>query len=59
MTPTLLAHGGTGGLIVESAIVVAILAVAIAIWVANRGKTEEEMEELLQSKIDEWTNEKR
>jgi hypothetical protein len=37
----LIAHGGIGGAIVEAAAALAIVAVALAVWVSNRrGKDE-------------------
>ena len=38
----LLAHGGWGGLAVELASVVAILAVGLALWVGNRRERSDE-----------------
>jgi hypothetical protein len=35
-TPELLAHGGTGGALVEAALVVTVAAVFIAIWLRER-----------------------
>jgi hypothetical protein len=37
----MIAHGGTGGLIVESVLVVSIAAVLLAVWVRSRGAGED------------------
>lgn len=41
---TLLAHGGLGGLLVEIAAALAIVALGFAFWVGNRGKIEDDDE---------------
>jgi hypothetical protein len=35
-----LAHGGVGGAVVESAFALLIVAIALAVWVGNRGDNE-------------------
>jgi hypothetical protein len=39
-----LAHGGLGGLLVELAAALAIVALGLAFWVGNRGKIEDDDE---------------
>ena len=39
-----LAHGGTGGLVVELATLVGIVALAVAVWLRTRGRPEADEE---------------
>jgi hypothetical protein len=53
-----LAHGGTGGWIVDGSITAGVVAVAITIWLRTRNLIEEDEQEL-QRKIDGWRDDDR
>lgn len=42
--PSILAHGGTGGLIVELVVLLGIVALAAAVWTSSRRHGEEDDE---------------